>query len=400
MNLLINILFLIIGFTIIIVKQKRYASPVNHFNIFGLIWPIITIGTQIAYPGSLTIEVIVYFYICWLLYLVGSSQFRHKFPPNFMSPVASVRKLKILIFVLIIFCLISNYEIMSLIISSRDLLAWAALRKENGFEEIESNIFITLFQRAYLIYIPLAILLMKRGELTIKYLIVLILSGLFLSSLKFTRAPILNLLIVSLISYVYIYKRKLPVLPIISGVSVIVAAFVISSITLTNGASDYSLLEDIKIYLFSGQIAFQEFFEGNYIDQLKYDMNFYSLDFFNYILKKLGVIDSYPSYVREYSLRSGVFTNIYTYLDCFVYDMGYLGGLIGSFVLGFFSDLAYNLYARRGNIFALIFYAYICYYNCFVFANNEFVRFSVLLLAISLIIYNFILKEKKNDRIE
>lgn len=395
MEIFINILFLFLGFILINKSQKRYVSYVNHLSIFGFVWPFITIGTQLAYPGALSIEVVILYYFCWLFYIFGSSLLRHKSYNNDGMDSVSIPRIKVLIVFLVIFNIISNWEIFKLILSTQNLLAWAALRKENGFENLESNIFFTLFQRAYLVYIPLGIFLYKNNKITKKFLISLIFLGVVFSSLKFTRAPILNLFIVLLISYVYIYRKKLPVFSIVLSIIIVFIAFGGSVLILKEGANDYKIFDDVKLYLFSGQVAYQDFLDGKYIDNMKYDVNNYSLDFINYILKKIGLIETYPSYVRDYSTRFGVFTNIYTYLDTFTYDLGVIGGLLGSFFIGFFSDYVYHLFIKRRNIFVLIFYGYICYYNCFVFANNEFVRFAVLLTAVSLFLYNLLVNEKK-----
>ncbi|WP_418263905.1 O-antigen polymerase [Flavobacterium faecale] len=394
MEIFINLLFLSIGFFFITRRQKVYSSLVNHFTIFGFVWPFITVGTQLAYPKQVAIEVVIFYYICWFAYIFGSSLFKHNFSKVIEISSTTYSRIKILIIFLFLFCIISNWELLSLILNIGNLLAWAALRKENGFEDLDSNIFFTLFQRVYLVFIPLGIFLFKNQKISKIFLSVLIFSGFIFSILKFTRAPILNLFIVLLVSYVYIYKKKLPLFSIMVSVLIIFLIFGGSMLILTKDSSGYNLVDDINLYLFGGQVAYQDFFDGSYIDNMRYDINNYSLDFVNYILKKVGFIDTYPSYVREYTNNPIVITNIYTFLDAFTYDLGIVGALIGAFVMGLFSDYSYRIYNSRRNIFALVFYGYICYFNCFVFANNEFIRFPVLLTAVSLIFYNFLVKIK------
>ena len=166
MEIIINAIFLFIGFFIIKKSQKRYGSYFNHFNIFGVVWPFIIVGTQIFYHDKIAFEVIVLFYFCWLSYFAGSVILKHK---NYGTPVydnSMFRRIKLLLFFLFVFCIISNWELIKLIIDTKDVLAWAALRKDKTFEELESNIFYTLFQRAYLIYIPLGILLFKYKKIS------------------------------------------------------------------------------------------------------------------------------------------------------------------------------------------------------------------------------------------
>ena len=396
MALFVNIFFVFLGFLYLSKSLKRYATYVNHLSIFGFVWLFITLGTQFAYPDLVSIEVIVLYYLCWLCYIFGSSLFLHRIYDNGSMNKVSFFKIKILIFFLLIFCVISNWEILSLILRSKNLFAWAALRKSNGFERLESSVFFTLFQRAYLIFIPLGILLYKNNKLNKKILILLVLIGLVFSTLRFTRAPILNLFVILLISYVYIYTKKLSITSILSVICLLLSIFGGSMFILNKGGLNYNVLDDFRIYLFGGQVAYQDFLNGHYLEKLRYDVNNQSFDFINYILKKIGLIESYPSYVRHYSYRFGVNTNIYTYLDCFTYDFGLFGALAGSFFLGFFSDFVYHLLVKKSNIFVLIFYGYICYYNCFVFANNEFIRFSVLLTAFSLWVYNHLMYINNN----
>jgi oligosaccharide repeat unit polymerase len=383
------------GFLIILKSQKRYVSYVNHFNIFGFVWPFITVGTQLVYPHSLSIEIIILYYFCWLFYILGSSlinQERHK---NYINITFSIRKIQVLIAILVIFNIVSNFEILSLILNTQNIFAWGALRKDNSFDDLESNIFFTLFQRSYLIYIPLGIYLYSKNQISKINLFIIIFIGIVFSALKFTRAPILNLFIVLIVSYVYIYKRKLPVFLVISSIVVVFFAFGSSVLILTEGISYKEVFDDVKLYLFGGQVAFQDFYYGKYLEYNTFDVNNFSFDFINYILKKIGLIETYPSYVRNYSNRFGISTNIYTYLDAFYYDFGVLGCLFGSFFIGLLSDFVYYLYIKGRNVIVLIFYGYICYCNCFVFANNEFIRFSVLLSALTLIIYNVIVKNNK-----
>ncbi len=392
MIILLNILLLVIGFLFAGKSARRYSSYVNHLNIFSYVWAIVTVGTQFAYPDKIEISTVILYYICWYFYIFGSSLIKHK---EYQSePTFNLfTRFYFLIIFLLICAVISNLELLSMITRLGDLQAWANLRKEQAFDELESSIFNTIFQRGYLIYIPIAIYLKKNNKISWIFVILLILSGVIISLLRFTRAPLFQLLIIMLVSYVYFYKKKLPIFLIVSGVILLFTVFGVSMFFLAGGSSRFSVLDDIKLYLFSGQVAFQDFLNDDYIDNVKYDMKYFSLDFLNYILKKIGLIETYPSYVRDYSRV--VLTNTYTYLDAFTYDFGVIGAAIGSLIIGFLSDLSYDVFYKRKNVFALIFYGYICYYNAFIFANNEFIRFSVLLTLVSLAIYSFIIKKRK-----
>src|SRR5690606_23594146 len=111
---------------------------------------------------------------------------------------------------------------------------------------------------------------------------------------------------------------------------------------------------------------------------------------------KLELIDTYPDYVREWS--KSLVSNTYTFLDAFTLDLGIPGAIAGSFSIGLFSDYSYQRIRKNNyNLFNIIFYGYVCYYNLFVFANNEFIRFPVLLTVVMLLFLNFFTKKLRYE---
>ena len=170
----------------------------------------------------------------------------------------------------------------------------------------------------------------------------------------------------------------------------------VSSYFLSGGNYDSN---DLPLYVFGGVGAYQNLLNGGYYKYGDFDSQYYSLDFINYILKTFGFIDSYPDLVREYDPI--VITNVYTYLDGFTLDFGILGAFIGSLLIGFFSKIVYLNYLKKESIFNLILYSSFCYYASFIFMNNEYIRFSVILLIIKIIVLSYILKfglNYKNDK--
>lgn len=399
MIIFINVFFAIIGLSILKWRLKSYNSYVNHLAIFGFIWLFITLFSQVFYPNLVDFGTTIIFFGAWYSYIIGSSIINHK--KNVRDKFVYLNsgyliRLKIVAYVLIILCVIANYDLLQKVIFNfSSLAAWASLRKENEFETIdESSIFKALFQRSYLIYIPILILLFRNKKINWLILTIAIISGLVISTLRFTRAPFLQLMITILVSYIYIYKKRLPIKTILIGVFSVFLIFVVSSFFLLGqGGSTERVFDEIRLYLFGGQVAYQDILEHKYLDNYKYDIKVYTLDFLNYILKKIGVIEKYPSYVREW--YRPLTTNTYTYLDSYTLDLGVLGAILGSFFTGLFSDYSYYILNKKQNVFSLVFYGYICYFNAFVFANNEFIRFSVLLTFVTLWVLNSITKKKK-----
>lgn len=401
MIIFINIILSCIGLLLIKRRLKDYNSYVNHFAIFGFIWLFITIGTQLSYPKLIEFSTVLLFYAAWYSYIIGSSIIRHKKditqPTQITLHKNYAVNLKFLGFGLFILCFIANYDLLEKVIFNFSSFAvWATLRTENEFVDIdERSIFKTLFQRSYLIYVPIFILLLKNKKISKTIFICAVVSGVIISILKFTRAPFLQLMITILVSYIYIYQKKLPLKTILLTVLSVFLIFIGSTFFLLGKrGSMENVLDEIKLYLFGGQIVYQDILNGKYLDNYKYDVKVYSIDFINYILERLELIDKYPLYVREWSKT--LVTNTYTYLDSYTLDMGIGGAILGSFLTGFFSDYIYSIFNKNKNIFTLVFYAYICYFSAFVFANNEFIRFSVLLTAVNLWVLNIISKRKSH----
>jgi oligosaccharide repeat unit polymerase len=158
--------------------------------------------------------------------------------------------------------------------------------------------------------------------------------------------------------------------------------------------SQYNIDTDsaINLYVYGGIASYQNLLHGKYYIAEVFGSNYYSFDFINYILKTIGVIGSYPDLVREYDQEFP--TNVYTYLDCFTLDFGFMGAFIGSFILGYIGKIVYLRYYKNQSVFDLIIYCSVCYFSSFIFMNNEFIRFGVLLLLVKVFIIEFLTKFK------
>ncbi|UFK97121.1 O-antigen polymerase [Kaistella faecalis] len=395
MMIIFNILMLLLAGWLLQRRLKVYDYVLNHLTLFSFIWLFIIIGVQLAYPGKVDDSSVILYYGCFFTYLFGSSILKMPKYEVAKQRYYNFNTLNVIVFLLLILGLIANYDLLNKVVFNfSSLEAWVSMRTKQEFEEVdESNIFKALFQRSYLIYIPLALFCVKNKKMSKIIFVGLIVAGIMISSLRFTRAPFLQLLIMLLISYVYIYRIMIPVRTIVISVLVTIGVFAASQLLLLgDNASLNDVTEEINLYLFGGLYVFQDITDGKYLDSNSYDIGYYTFDAFNYILKKIGLIDTYPSYVREWSDR--LTTNTYSFLDAFALDFGIIGALLGSMIIGLFSDYCYRLVKQNyNNLFNIIFYGYICYFNVFVFANNEFIRFPVLLTVVILLIINFFTKK-------
>jgi len=109
-------------------------------------------------------------------------------------------------------------------------------------------------------------------------------------------------------------------------------------------------------------------------------------------LKKINLINSYPSLIREYSPY--IESNVYTYLDAFILDFGIIGAIIGSALLGLLGRIIYFKMNTGKTLFTIIVYSMFSFYSAFIFMNNEFIRFSFILLIVKALIIEILIHKK------
>lgn len=381
------IIVLIVGLFLWFKVAKQYEMPINHVNIFSVVWLTILCGSML-FPLDFKIELRTYLVllISWLFYLFGSFSLKNK---SFDEPSVAeydLKRMKIVLYALLVLSMLAY------LLSLKDVLyfftsleSWATLRGDSLFLEATSeNIFYTIFARNYSIYLPLAIYLFSKGNLKKKYLILIFLYGLFTSILSFSRAPLLELIVVSAVSYMYVYKvYRIPVVKIVLFVLFFVTIFIFSQSVLfsLNEYSSFDAEYQVKMYLFGSVSNYQLILDGLYPDRTVYDSVFYSFDFINYILQRFGAITNFPSQVREFNNYIDG-SNVYTYIDAFTLDFGIWGAFIGSFLIAVFNKYIYILYSKKSSLFSLIIYSLICYFSIMMFVNNEYIRFAFLLFIV------------------
>jgi oligosaccharide repeat unit polymerase len=267
------------------------------------------------------------------------------------------------------------------------------MRNDQAFSDYrDGNYFYTIFGNTSNIYLPLAIYLFIEKKISGLTLTVVYIVSILIAVAAFTRAPMLYLIIISIVFYSN-QAKKIPYKLILISFSVLVLLFGVSSFFISEvsqGAIDTN--SAINLYLYGGITAYQNLLNGKYFTYEVFDSNFYSFDFINYVLKTFRVIRSYPDLVREYD--QDLPTNVYTYLDCFTLDFGFIGAFFGSYILGLISKIIYLRYYRNQSIFDLILYSTICYFASFIFMNNEYIRFTFVLLIIKIFIIKFLTRFK------
>lgn len=404
MIVLLNISYILTGLFLCKIVLNKYSNLLNHVSIFSIIWVSLILGAQLTKFADLEYFTLTVVYISWYFFLFGSFIFinknRQKANTKEILNIKINRNLKYLCFTLTVFSCLMNYKILkNVFFDFSSFSDWAQMRNDDAFSEFrDNNILYTLFGNTSNIYIPISIFLLIKKKISKFAFALIYFVAILLALATFNRAPLLFLLIISLVSYSFI-SNKVPYKLIFSSSIIMLLLFVLTSYFLNvNSNNSESSTNMVFIYLFGGITAYQNLLNGGYNVTSSFDSNYYSFDFINYILKTLRIINSYPNLVREYD--NSIMTNVYTYLDCFTLDFGILGAFGGSFLIGLISKIYYKNYFNSRSIFYLIIYSTFCYYAAFIFMNNEYIRFGVVLFIVKVYFLIFLFKlinyESKN----
>lgn len=397
---MIILCILLFGFGIVLWLKvaANYEQPINHVNLFTVSWLFVCIGA-LFFPLEVKLlpETYIVLIISWIFFLLGSYKRRYKEIGNQSGVGYNFLTARLVLFFLVVLSVISYISSLGDILSGiSNIQTWALLRRENLYSESTSdNIFYTLFARNYSLYIPLAVYLFYKGELKKIYFFLILVYGLLTSIINFSRAPLLELIIVTVISITLVRElKRIPIVRVIVIIVLFTAFFTLTQSVLYsfNTYATFDPFYEIKMYLFGGINNYQILLQGNYPDHEVYSSSFYSLDFINYILERLGFIKSYPNLVREWNGITE--SNVYTYLDAFTFDFGFLGAFFGSLLIGLIGKGAYAAFAKNKTIFSITLYSLVCYYVVMSFSNNEFIRFSFLLFVIKILLVEFICRKK------
>lgn len=394
-NIIVNVLFLFFGINLFVLINKRYSNLINHVSIFTAVWLFIILGSQLSGYVEFQFQTLVVVYLSWYFYLLGSYLSESEINvDSIVIKILNIEKIKVACYVLVVLSVLANLTILTdVFLNFSSFEVWAKMRNDQAFSDYrDGNYFYTFFGTTSNIYLPLAIYLFIEKKISSLMLAVVYLVSILIAVAAFTRAPMLYLIIISIVFYSNQAKR-IPYKLILISFSVLVLLFAISSFFIgevSQGSIDTN--SALNVYVYGGIAAYQNLLNGRYFTYEVFDSNFYSFDFINYILKTFRVIKSYPDLVRQYDQDFP--TNVYTYLDCFTLDFGFIGAFLGSFILGYISKLIYLRYYRNQSIFDLILYSTVCYYASFIFMNNEYIRFTVILFIVKISIIKFLTRFK------
>jgi oligosaccharide repeat unit polymerase len=226
------------------------------------------------------------------------------------------------------------------------------------------------------LYVPLAFLLYSRGKIRRHTLLGVFLVASICCGGRFTRAPVLQLALVSTIAWsaFFLPSRRAKLMAGIGLLGIGALVFVWSQVRILEStkSSSEAIGEALFGYFGGSVLAYESILDGKYVRE---GNTYYTLEPANYLLFKLGLNDNYAGVVRPQA-EAVVTTNVYTFVDAFTLDGGRAGALIGAALTGILMGWLQHRVATQRSYLNVTAYAYGCYCCFMAYANNEFLRIS------------------------
>ncbi|WP_421827234.1 O-antigen polymerase [Larkinella sp.] len=374
----------------IIYILKKRVTNMGYIEIYSLLWFLLILGSQLSGPiYHVKISSLFIVYCSWILFLIPSFfiQENRKYTSADFTSIKNRLKLilAILVFTSLLVNIISLYTLLGGVNFFK--LGLIALRVEGRqLLDEQSTVFYQLFAKCFIIYIPLAMLGYKERIISRFILLVVCFIGLFTCVVTLTRAPILSWAITILTSssiYFKLSNKSYYLITIYLVSPIILVTMLVTGI-------DQELLDNVKLYLFGGVKAYETILNGEYPDKSFYDSDLYSIDFINYTLKKIGLIDRYPPLIREYTYVPH--TNVYTYLDAATLDMGVAGVFFSAISFGAIAAYVHSKANATKDIVYVSYYCFINYAIAISFMNNELIRINGFILIIELLVIRMFIR--------
>jgi oligosaccharide repeat unit polymerase len=365
-----------------------------HLTVFSAAWGLNIAASQIIVEEESRPEVatLVIVYLAWWAFLVGglvSEAIRVK--RHGAEFTFSPSRAKLLLVVLVVLQAVAvAYELKAVGVSDlRNLTSQLSGARNRGeFLMLQLPPIVRHFRWASVFYIPIAFLLYAKREIRLYTLLTVFVWGLGSSFLHFTRAPVLLTCITVFVSWVAVY-------PNLKRLQAISATCLIGALAITGAAMEFQLsatrrtnveldLQTSAASYLGGSIkAYEGILQGDF-DRTP---GWYSIDFLNLPLSRLGIVKEYPDLIRPYT-PGPLQTNLYTYLDAFTLDLGPAMAILLTLVLGLASGKLYDGVRRRSDLANLAIYSYVVYACAMSIANNEIIRFSFLFVIVCAVLFN------------
>ena len=355
-------------------------------HAFSLTWVVMLLGSQYAMGGALAPSAfaLVVLTAAWWCFLFGSlAVFR--IVSSWAGVPTSQQNLKPNVAPALLIALVGLQALAVYLEVRQSGIAvpgsvdeLADLRISHELQTMESLPFLLgIFRWGHVLYIPLAFALYAKGGRSRLWWAVPVLVALALGSVKFTRAPLLQVAVVALWSWHAILRpsRRKRLAAITVSAALVVAAFFLFQDRLVGVDPNalYDTSEAVWAYVVAPAKAFGELLEN---PGLFGDLGPYSLDSLYFLLFKLSIIEGYSGLIRPF-VAVPMPTNLFTFLDAYTADAGVPGALLGAFLTGAFGAVVYAHAMRTRRVGPIVLGAYVMYCSLMAPANNEFIRIAL-----------------------
>ncbi|BBB90720.1 MAG TPA: O-antigen polymerase [Methylomusa anaerophila] len=386
-------LITVLGFTVAIILSlfiHRLTRDLFVFtNIFSLLWGASILINIWSLNGMIRVEpeTLTILFGAWWLLLIGALCILQPYDkPMFADKIDRKKTVYLFLFLIGAHLLAFSIEIASMGINLQDPVGSLAAARVN--QDIDLNAipwFMQPFRNGYTFYIPLGVIMLRKGWISGKLLAAVCVMGAITSLVFFTRGPLFKVIMTILVSLNAVFPKEQNRIILICGLLGLLGFLVFGYMQSViddvpaGQAGNGSQTQAFASYIGGPMLAYETILEGNYLAS---EYGLYSFDIPNYILKKMGFIHDYTSLIREY-MEFPIVTNVYTFLDCFTLDFGIAGAMAGALGIGMLAAAAYNLMKAKGSFFAIAGYSMVSYCLLMAIANNEFIRFSFFLFIFS-----------------
>lgn len=409
-----TVLLLLIGLagsTLLLVRISRKVEDFLHAaTLFSLVWGLNVLACEVLPYQSLRLDIrtLVVAIAAWWMFLLGFlGAVSFRWPVLRGRATVDPTRAKMLLAALI------GLQMVAIVLEMQQsgLLAgqpslWGQLgslagrRTSGAMAEIHLPSMWALWRWDFTLYLPLAFVIYRGGWLRPRALVGVILLAAGSALLRFTRAPLLDVMTITIVGAAIARpagekvwqaaRRRLAVIVLAFGA--FAGLFIAMQMVLASSARESPVPagQALMEYVGGPLSAYQDLLRhGEWTPSARV----YSLDALDFVAFKLGLKATYGGTVRPYT-DVGVPTNIYTYLDAFTLDAGVFGAFAGSLVLGVGVGWLSYLVRKRGSYWSVVMYSYSAYNCLMVGVNNQFIQFSFFLWAGIALVLGFLISER------
>jgi oligosaccharide repeat unit polymerase len=380
---------------------RRAGSGSTFAHLFSVVWGPCILAAQLLTTTGNTLSsktLLVLFGAWWALLVGGLLTIRRQ--PAIAPREIMINSRRAIAAVLLLFSMhatIVVYEMPPLGAQKSAILYVLALRNpDESSGRTKCPWWLEMFRNDYFIYLPLAVILRKRGLLSRRIFYILVVSACLLTLTRMTRAPLLSCIVTLWSSWTLLNRS--PARRAWGMLAGWLAAFCVVFVSIqatlyTIQGSDAKGVGLVEAYYGASMQAYDTIVDRSFPKEPGY----YSADMIYYTLQKLQIIDSdsYPSLIKPYVYN----TNIYTFLDVFTLDGGIFGAILGAALVGAAGGWLFTKASRRPSLMILAWNAQFAYCVAIAIANNEFIRINFVMTMVLASIFSHFVVQRRVGRL-